>query len=278
MNFLKVHGLGNDFILVDGLADSKAAETAAANAPALCDRHFGIGADGVLLVLPGARAPLRIRIFNPDGSEAEMCGNGIRCFARYAYEHALARETTFPVDTLAGVVYPTLNLKDGKVESVSVDMGVPRFAAADIPIDWPNSPVVEQPLSLGNRTVLVTCLSMGNPHCVVYVDDVKRFPVAEFGPQLENHPAFPNRTNVEFAQVFNTKEVRARVWERGVGETLACGTGACAITVASALTKRTSREVKVTLPGGSLQLAWRENDHVIMTGPAEYVFEGRIVL
>ncbi len=271
-----MHGSGNDFILVDGLADPAAAQAAAAHAAALCDRHFGIGADGVVLVLPGTRAPLRMSIFNPDGSEAEMCGNGIRCFARYVYESRLINDLEFPVETLAGLVRPRLNLHNGAVHSVSVDMGAPRLQAGDIPMDWPTSPVLEQPLQVGKQTVKVTCLSMGNPHCVVYVEDVAHFPVQQLGRQIEQHPAFPKRVNVEFAQVLDRQQVRARVWERGAGETLACGTGAAAIAVASALTNRTERQMTVSLPGGPLALAWQADNRVIMTGPAEYVFEGRI--
>ena len=276
LNFLKMHGLGNDFVLVDGLADPAAAEVAAASAESLCDRHFGVGADGVVLLLAGSQAALRMRIFNPDGSEAEMCGNAMRCLARYAYERGLTKETTFAVETLSGPVYPTVNLLNGKVGSVSVDMGAPRFQADEIPMRWPTSPVVEQPLRVGDGTLLVTCLSMGNPHCVIFVDDVAGVPVRKLGPQIEHEPAFRNRVNVEFAQVTSRTTIRVRVWERGAGETLACGTGACAAAVASVVTKRADRKVTVSLNGGDLAIEWRADDHVLMTGAADYVFEGRV--
>ena len=275
MNFLKMHGLGNDFVFVDCIGDPAGAEAAQKRAAWLCDRHFGVGADGVVLVLQGTAAPLRMRIFNPDGSEAEMCGNAMRCFARYTYERGLAGDETFPVETLAGIMWPTVKAEDGQVRAVSVDMGPPHLAPQEIPMDWPHSPVLEQPLPVGDETVTVTCLSMGNPHCVIYVEDVDAYPVAQMGSKIERHPAFPKRTNVEFVQVLSSHEVRVRVWERGAGETLACGTGAAATTVASVLTGRAGREITVNLPGGALLLRWRDDDHVVMAGPAEYVFEGR---
>ncbi|WP_406678218.1 diaminopimelate epimerase [Moorella sp. ACPs] len=274
MHFVKMHGLGNDFVLVNALEEKLPGDLAEL-ARRICHRRFGIGADGLILVLPSSRADLRMRIFNPDGSEPEMCGNGIRCFARYAYEAGLVRGPEIQVETLAGNIKPRLILKDGKVAGVRVDMGEPRLERSQIPMAGEGSPVVEEPVPVAGTTWRGTCLSMGNPHCVFFVTDVGEAPVTTVGPAVENHPLFPQRTNVEFIEVLNRGELKMRVWERGAGETMACGTGACAAAVAGALTGRSNREVTVHLAAGDLQIEWsRENNHVYMTGPAVEVFRG----
>nr|WP_258359486.1 diaminopimelate epimerase [Moorella sulfitireducens] len=269
-----MHGLGNDFILVNALEENLPGDLAGLARQA-CNRRFGIGADGLILVLTSEVADIRMRIFNPDGSEPEMCGNGIRCFARYAYEAGLVREPEIRVETLAGIIKPRLILKDGKVAGVRVDMGEPRLERELIPMAGEGSPVVDEPVPVDGITWRGTCVSMGNPHCVFFVANVAGAPVTEVGPAVENHPLFPRRTNVEFIEVMNRGELKMRVWERGAGETLACGTGACAAAVAGVLTGRSNREVTVHLAAGDLQIEWsQENNHVYMTGPAVEVFRG----
>nr|WP_083476873.1 MULTISPECIES: diaminopimelate epimerase [Moorella] len=275
-----MHGLGNDFVLVNALEEK---EQELGDLPTLarrvCHRRFGIGADGLILVLPSARADLRMRIFNPDGSEPEMCGNGIRCFARYAYEEGLVRGPEIQVETLAGIIKPRLILNGNKVAGVRVDMGEPRLERGQIPMAGEGSPVVDEPVTAAGTTWRGTCVSMGNPHCVFFVEDVAGAPVTTVGPAVENHPLFPQRTNVEFIEVLNRGELKMRVWERGAGETMACGTGACAAAVAGVLTGRSNREVTVHLAAGDLQIEWsRENNHVYMTGPAVEVFRGHFPL
>ncbi|MDK2894840.1 MAG: diaminopimelate epimerase [Moorella sp. (in: firmicutes)] len=274
MHFVKMHGLGNDFVLVNALEEKLPGDLAEL-ARRVCHRRFGIGADGLILVLPSVRADLRMRIFNPDGSEPEMCGNGIRCFARYAYEAGLVRGPEIQVETLAGIIKPRLILKDGKVAGVRVDMGEPRLERSQIPMAGEGSPVLDEPVTVAGTTWRGTCVSMGNPHCVFFVADVEEAPVTTVGPAVENHPLFPQRTNVEFIEVLNPGELKMRVWERGAGETMACGTGACAAAVAGALTGRSNREVTVHLAAGDLQIEWsKDNNHVYMTGPAVEVFRG----
>lgn len=273
MKFTKMHGLGNDFIMVDCLNKELPADLGSVS-KTLCDRHFGIGADGLVLILPSDTADIRMRIFNPDGSEPEMCGNAIRCFARYVYEHNLIRKPTIRVETLAGPIVPELILEGEKVVSVRVDMGEPRLERDMIPMEGPAGQVINEPVTIGSDTYYVSCVSMGNPHCITFVPDVNTVPITDVGPQMETHPLFPRKTNVEFIQVLNEGEVNMRVWERGAGETLACGTGACATAVACALNRRTGRKVKVHLTGGDLDIEWAEDNHVYMTGPGEYAFTG----
>ncbi len=274
MKFIKMQGLGNDFVLVNCL-DEKLPGDFGEISRKLCDRHFGIGADGLVLILPSATADIRMRIFNPDGSEPEMCGNAIRCFARYVYEHNIVRKRIIRVETLAGVIVPELVVDGERVVSVKVDMGEPRLERRLIPMEGPPGRVVNDPVTLDGSTYNVTCVSMGNPHCVIFVNDVSTVPLAEIGPAMETHPLFPRKTNVEFVQVLNRGEVNMRVWERGAGETLACGTGACATGVACVLNNLTGREITVHLAGGDLIIEWAEDNHVYMTGPAEYVFNGQ---
>jgi len=282
INFVKMHGLGNDFILIDCLSKSLGDTSfLSCLAKKLCNRNFGIGSDGLILILPSSKADLRMRIFNYDGSEAQMCGNGIRCFAKYTYENKLISKNKFKVETLAGIITPELifqDLKNKKVLKVKVDMGTPKLRRREIPMTGEDTPtVVDETLEINSgQTFKITCVSMGNPHCIVFVDDVQSTPVKEIGPKIENHPLFPEKTNAEFIQIINNKELNFRVWERGVGETLACGTGACAALVASVLNKKTDREATIHLPGGDLYIHWADDEHIYMTGPAELIFKGEM--
>jgi len=269
--FTKMHGLGNDFVVVDcrerGWGDW------AGLAPRLAHRRFGVGCDQVLLLGSSAAADFRLDIYNSDGSRAEMCGNGIRCLARYLREKKITEAQEIRFETLAGMV-TTWHRGD----EVEVDMGEPELEGRRIPADA-DGPVLERPLPVGEGAVKVTCVSMGNPHAVVFVDDAETYPVAEMGLELERHPFFPNRANVEFVHVVDPARIRMRVWERGVGITMACGTGACAAAVASRWTGRTGPEVTVVLDGGELRVRWdRQTSRVYLTGPAAKVFEGRFHL
>lgn len=277
MQFFKVHGLGNDFILVDLVKQEwPGGEDLSESARRLCHRQFGIGADGLVLLHSSPRADVFMQIINPDGSEAEMCGNAIRCVAKYLYERSGIKKEVMHIETRAGVMVPRLVLENGRVAAVRVDMGIPRLERQDIPMIGPPGQVINEPLVLEGQAFHVTAVSMGNPHCVLFVPDVERVDLHGLGPKLEKHPLFPRKTNVEFVQVLNRGEVRVRVWERGAGPTLACGTGACATVVAGVLNNYTDREVKVHLPGGTLLIEWKEDDHLYMTGPAEEVFCGQI--
>jgi len=279
LRFTKMHGLGNDYIFVNGLSERLPRVSLPRLARALSDRHFGIGADGLILVLPSRSAQFRMQVFNADGSEAEMCGNGIRMFARYVYEHGLTRGRELAVETLAGVIRPRLMVRGGRVASVRVDMGEPRLERSEIPMRGKPGRVIGEALRVDGERYEVTAVSMGNPHCVIFVKEVAEFPVARVGPAIERHRAFPRRTNVEFVQVLGRSALRMRVWERGAGETLACGTGACATLVAAVLNGKADRKATVHLPGGDLKIEWRESDnHVYMTGPAEEVFCGEITV
>jgi diaminopimelate epimerase len=279
MRFTKMHGLGNDYVYLDGIGQDLSACDLPQLSRVLSDRHFGVGGDGIILILPSDVADFRMRIFNPDGSEAEMCGNGVRCFAKYVYDHGLTDKLGLAIETGAGMIRPALFLgPSGRVEKARVDMGPPRLARRDIPMtgEPADQPAVNKVLAVAGEALAVTCVSMGNPHCVVFVDDVAQFPVAQVGPAIENHPAFPRRTNVEFAAVEGPELIRMRVWERGAGETLACGTGACATLVAASLTGRAGRMATVRLIGGDLEIEWADDDHVCMTGPATEVFSGEL--
>jgi diaminopimelate epimerase len=273
MRFTKMHGLGNDYVYVDGFKQTVADPTRLA--VAVSDRHFGVGGDGLILILPGEGAPVRMRMFNADGSESEMCGNGIRCVAKFAYEKGLCRDNPMRVQTGAGVLTLELDIADNLVHRVRVDMGAPRLAPADIPVDLPGERVVNHPLPLGGRQSAMTCVSMGNPHAVFYVDDLEEIDLENLGRKVEIHPLFPRRTNAHFVKVEKPAEVSLRTWERGSGATLACGTGAAAVCVAGVLTGRTGRKIVAKLPGGRLDLEWSDADnHVYMTGPAVEVFSG----
>ena len=272
--FTKMHGCGNDYVYVDGF--HHAVPDPASLARRISDRRFGVGSDGLILALPSAQADFRMRMWNADGSESEMCGNGLRCVSKFVYERALvARKERYRVETGAGLLEAALDVRAGRVESVTLDMGVPRLERAELPMLGRPGQVIDEPLSVGDHVLRVTGVSMGNPHVVAYVPSVAAAPVAELGPQVEQHPVFPRRTNVHFVQVLGPGEVRQRTWERGSGETHACGTGACAVTVAGVLTGRTGRELTLHLLGGDLHVRWPEGGHVFLTGPAVEVFEGR---
>jgi diaminopimelate epimerase len=276
IEFTKYHGLGNDFILIDNRSNSRPKVTPE-QAIEMCDRHFGIGADGVIFVLPGKNdTDYTMRIFNSDGSEPEMCGNGIRCFAGFVadLEGVSRTQDKYRIHTLAGVITTQL-MADGQVK---VDMGEPKLLASEIPTSLcpDDQKVVEQPLEVAGRTWNVTCVSTGNPHCITFVEDVAAISLETIGPQFEHHPAFPQRINTEFIQVVRPDYVKMRVWERGAGITLACGTGACASLVAGVLTGKCDRIATVELPGGPLQIEWSISDQrMYMTGPAERVFTGK---
>jgi diaminopimelate epimerase len=277
MEFTKYHGLGNDFILIDNRSTSQTAVTPQ-EAIKLCDRHFGIGADGVIFALPGENgADYTMRIFNSDGSEPEMCGNGIRCLARFIadLEGDSRTKDQYTIHTLAGVITPKL-MSDGQVK---VDMGLPRLLAGEIPTTLlsPDEKVINQPLEVDGKSWNVTCVSMGNPHCITFVDDVAAIPLEIIGPKFEHHSVFPSRTNTEFIQVVNRNYLKMRVWERGAGITLACGTGACASLVAGVLNNKCDRKATIELPGGPLLIEWSDIDQrIYMTGTADIVFKGTV--
>lgn len=274
MKFTKMQGAGNDYVYINGFEEQ--VENPRELAIQLSNRNFGVGSDGMILILPSEVADVRMQMFNSDGSEAEMCGNGIRCVAKYAYDHQLAKTLKMKVETGNGVLSLQLYTgAGGLVERVRVNMGDPGLTRAELPmVGAGDEAMVNVPLEVGGRQFEVTCVSMGNPHCVIYVDDVESFPVREIGPQIEKHEWFPQKTNVEFVQVVGPAEVRQRTWERGAGETLACGTGASAVTVAGVLTGRTERRIVNHLRGGDLELEWLESGAVMMTGPAVEVFSG----
>ena len=276
MKFTKMHGIGNDYVYVNTF-DQKAPADPARLAIAISDRHFGVGSDGLILIGPSERADARMRMFNADGSESEMCGNGVRCVAKYIHDHGIARKGRVTIETGRGIL--TLDVETeaegGKARRIRVDMGAPILQGSDIPTKLPGDPPVDVPLTVEGRRLEVTAVSMGNPHAVVYVPDVERYPVEALGPLLEHHPAFPRRVNVHFVTVLGPDEVRMRTWERGSGITLACGTGACAVCVAGVLTGRTGRKILAHLPGGDLELEWPgAGQSVFMTGPATEVFSG----
>ncbi len=274
MKFTKMHGAGNDYVYINCFEEQ--VDRPRELAVEVSQRNFGIGSDGLILIMPSAVADVRMRMFNADGSEAEMCGNGVRCVAKYAHDHGLVDNTQIRVETGNGVLDLALEVgSSGRVERVTVNMGTPGLTRGVLPMTGAaDEQVVSLPVEVDGQTFEITCVSMGNPHCVIYVADVDSFPVAEVGPKLENHPLFPKRINVEFVQVVSPSEVRQRTWERGAGETLACGTGASAVTVAGVLTGKTERRIVNHLRGGDLQLEWLEDGPVMMTGPAVEVFSG----
>jgi diaminopimelate epimerase len=274
MRFTKMHGCGNDYIYVDCFHEKMPRDPVALSRAA-SDRHFGIGADGLILICPSNKADARMRMFNADGSEAEMCGNGIRCVAKYVYDHGIARNTRLTIETGRGPLALDLEVQGGKVRRVRVNMGQPILQASDIPTTLPGNPPINVPLTVDGTALRLTCVSMGNPHAVAFVDDITDHMVHVIGPRIESHMAFPRRTNVEFIEVNRPADAQMRVFERGSGETLACGTGACASAVAGVLTGKLARKVTMHLLGGDLELHWSESDnHVYMTGPAVEVFSG----
>jgi diaminopimelate epimerase len=278
MKFTKMQGAGNDYVYVNCFEETVAHPEQVAIK--VSNRNFGIGSDGLILIMPSSVADVRMRMFNSDGSESEMCGNGIRCVAKYAYDHGIVTKKEITAETGAGIL--TLQLftaADNKVEKVRVNMGKPRLTRAEIPmLGEAGEKVVNEPLNILHTTFNITCASMGNPHCVIFVDDVESFQVEKYGPLIENHDLFPRRTNVEFVQIISRTEVRQRTWERGAGETLACGTGASAVCVAGALNGLTEKKILNHLAGGDLELEWAEDGFLYMTGPAVEVFSGEIDL
>lgn len=277
MKFTKMHGIGNDYVYVNCFEES--VKNPAEVSKFVSNRHFGIGSDGLILISPSAIADFRMNIYNADGSQAEMCGNGIRCVAKYVYDYGLTDKTEISVETLAGIKYLRLQVENGKVASVEVNMGVPILEPKEIPVAVEESPVVNVPVEVKGKIYHMTCVSMGNPHAIIFMNNVKDLDIAAIGPYFENHTVFPKRTNTEFVEVLDRNTVNMRVWERGSDETLACGTGACATTVACILNDKTENEVTVHLLGGDLKIRWdREANQVYMTGPATVVFDGEITL
>ncbi len=282
MKFTKMHGCGNDYVYVN-LFEEKLEDPAKVSIT-VSDRHFGIGSDGLITIGPSDKADFRMRIYNADGSEAEMCGNGIRCVAKYVYDHKLTNQTEISVETGAGIKYLTLYVTDDKVDQVRVDMGEPILTPSDIPVVKENGSaydnnhkVIDEPIEVAGKIWNMTCVSMGNPHAVVFVDDVADFEIEKYGPYFEKHPCFPKRINTEFVQVISRDEASMRVWERGSDETWACGTGTCATVMACILNDKTDNKVLVHLRGGDLTIEYiPETNHVFMTGPATEVFTGEI--
>ena len=275
LKFTKMQGIGNDYVYVNCL--DQAVDNPSSLSRMVSDRHFGIGSDGLILIRPSVKADFFMEMFNADGSRSAMCGNGIRCVGKYVYDHGLTDKTELTVNTLDGVKYLTLDVEEGHVVSVTVDMGEPHLDPDTIPVLANRSPVVAEPIEIGARRFEMTCVSMGNPHAVIFVDSTIGYPVHEIGRAFEFHPTFPERVNAEFVEVLNRSEVNMRVWERGAGETLACGTGACASTVACVLNGLTDDEITVHLIGGDLLVRWdRQLNRVFMSGPAATVFEGEI--
>lgn len=277
MKFTKMHGCGNDYVYVNCFEET--IENPSEVARFVSDRHFGIGSDGMILICPSEIADFRMAMYNLDGSEGKMCGNGVRCIAKYVYDHQLTDKTRISLETLGGIKYLDLNIKDGKVETVKVDMGEPILTPADIPVNLSGDTIINEPVEVEGSIWNITCISMGNPHAVVFVDDTKSLNLEKIGPAFEKHPIFPEQVNTEFAHVIDRKTVDMRVWERGSGETFACGTGACATAMACILNGKTEDEVLVHLVGGDLLIQYdRKTNHIFMTGPATEVFSGEIQL
>ena len=275
MKFTKMHGLGNDYVYVNCFEEK--IDNPPAVARFVSDRHFGIGSDGLIMINPSKTADVEMEMYHADGSPGEMCGNGIRCVAKYVYDYGLTDKTQISVETLGGIKYLDLTVEDGKVSLVKVDMGKPELEADLIPIISEREQVIDEPIEVDGKEYHMTGVSMGNPHAVIYVDDVKGLDLEKIGPKFENHERFPKRINTEFVHCIDRQTVEMRVWERGSGETLACGTGACAVAVSSILNNLTDTQVTVKLLGGDLQIEWdREKDRVFMTGPATVVFDGVI--
>lgn len=278
MKFTKMQGIGNDYVYVNCFEEK--IENPSKLSIKLSDRHFGIGSDGIILIEPSDKADCRMDIYNADGSQAMMCGNGIRCVGKYVYDRGIVKKDVIKVDTMSGIKTLFLQIEDGKVKYVMVDMGKPELNAENIPVNYNNKEqVISEPITVDEKEYNITCVSMGNPHCIMFVDDVNRIEIEKIGPKFEHNSIFPNRANIEFVEVLNKNEVNMRVWERGSGETWACGTGACATAVACAVNGKTDRRVKVHLKGGDLNIDWKkDSDSVFMQGPAEFVFDGTVQL
>lgn len=279
MKFTKMHGCGNDYIYVDGSKEQIPAEDKPELVKRLSDRHFGIGGDGVIFINPSKEADFEMEMYNMDGTRAEMCGNGIRCVAKYVHDKGLIDQRNISIVSCGKVKYLELNVENGKVSTVKVNMGSPILRASDIPVVADSEEVIAERIEVGEEIYEMTCVSMGNPHAVVFLEDVASLPIEKIGPLFENHVRFPKRTNIEFVKVLDSETIEMRVWERGTGETLACGTGACASVVACILNGLTGEQVTVKLLGGNLQIRWdRDENLVYMTGSATTVFEGEIEL
>lgn len=277
MKFTKMEGLGNDYVYVNCFQETVVEPEKMA--VKVSDRHFGIGSDGLILIKPSDVADFCMDMYNADGSRSEMCGNGIRCVAKYVYDYGLTDKTSISIETLAGIKYLDLQVENGKVFLITVNMGAPELVPANIPVKSEKDILINEPIKVAETEYRMTCVSMGNPHCIVFVEDTGSFPLEEVGPKFENHVMFPNRINTEFIQILDRKTVNMRVWERGTGETLACGTGACASTVACILNGLTEEEITLHLLGGDLLVRWdRQQNVVYMTGPARVVFDGEIDL
>lgn len=276
MKFTKMHGCGNDYIYVD--CTRTMPENPAQLAQRLSHRHFGVGSDGLILICPSDVADFRMAMYNADGSEGAMCGNGIRCLAKFVHDKGLTDKTQLTVETPSGIKTLLLHVEEGKVVSVRVDMGVPNVAAAAVPVRGMGDFVIDREVTVSNYPWVMTCLSMGNPHAVVWVERAEDVPLELIGPMFENHPMFPDRVNTEFVEVIDGETIRMRVWERGSGETMACGTGACAAVAAAYISEYTGPKVRVLLKGGELEVEVADDQHIYLTGPAEFVFEGEIEL
>lgn len=277
MKFTKMHGIGNDYVYVNCFEET--VENPSEVSKKVSDRHFGIGSDGLILIKPSEKADFKMEMYNADGSQGAMCGNGIRCVAKYVYDYGLTDKTNISVDTKSGIKYLDLTVANGKVALVKVNMGQPELNAEKIPMIYKKQQVIQQPLAVKDNIYEVTAVSMGNPHVIVYMDQIKNLDIEKIGPDFEKHSAFPEGVNTEFVHVIDRKTVEMRVWERGSGETLACGTGACAVAVACVLNGYTEEEVTVRLLGGELKIFWNRKENLVyMTGPAEVVFDGTINL
>lgn len=277
MKFTKMQGCGNDYVYINGFTETVSHKREVVKK--LSDRHFGIGGDGVIFINPSNIADFEMEMYNADGSRSEMCGNGIRCVAKYVYDKGLTDKTSLTIESFGKVKEITLFVENGKAHTVKVNMGAPELLAKNVPVIANEEKVIHQPITIKEKTYYMTCVSMGNPHAVVYVDDIAKLPLEQIGPEFEKHPCFPNRTNTEFVRVIDRNTVEMRVWERGSGETLACGTGCCAIAVAGVLNHITDEKVTVKVLGGEVEIEWdREKNVVYMTGPAEMVFDGEIIL
>lgn len=275
IKFTKMQGAGNDYVYVD--CTKTMIKDAGEVAKKISDRHFGIGSDGLVLICPSDKADFRMEMYNSDGTQAEMCGNATRCIGKFVYDRGLTAKTTVTLETLGGIKILELNIADGKVDTVRVDMGEPVTVPKDIPIASDKERFCDEPVTVGGKMYKITGVSMGNPHAVTVIDDTASLEIEKIGPLFEHHKLFPNRINTEFAEIVDKNTVKMRVWERGAGETLACGTGACATLVALAMNGYTEREADLLLLGGKLHIKWDESDnHVYMTGPAEFVFDGEI--
>ena len=275
LNFTKMHGIGNDYIYVDCFKEQFTVDDAVTYAPILSNRHYSIGADGIILIMPSNIADVQMRMFNYDGSESEMCGNGIRCVAKYAYDNNISRNNPMKIKTLRGILEAKLFIKNDEVDSVEINMDSPILEGLKIPTTINKERIIDEPINIDGKTYYFTCVSMGNPHCVIFIDSIDDIDISKIGSYIENNSIFPNRTNVEFVEIINRGEVKQRTWERGSGETLACGTGASAVCVAGFISGRTDNVILNHLLGGDLVLRY-ENDTVFMKGEARYCFNGTV--